>query len=87
MTEGLEQKIDKLMVVMHKLEIKAAGQNRQFELQVYQTNRGREVFKIGLVQTVAGAIHLEEGQGMDKNIKVGQHTTQIIGKLQKQYER
>ena len=30
-----------------------------------------EVFKTGLGQTVAGVIHLEEGQGMDKNIKVG----------------
>ena len=27
-----------------------------------------EVFKTGLDQTVAEAIHLEEGQGMDKNI-------------------
>ena len=32
----------------------------------------REVFKTGLDQTAVGAIHLEEGQGMDKNIKVGQ---------------
>ena len=29
-----------------------------------------EVFKTGLGQTVAGAIHLEEGQGMDKIIEV-----------------
>ena len=36
-----------------------------------------EVLKTGLDQTVAGAIHLEEGQGMDKNIKVGQGMTQI----------
>ena len=38
-----------------------------------------EVFKIGLDQTVAGAIHLEEGQGVDKNIEVGQGMIQIIG--------
>ena len=31
-----------------------------------------EFFRIGLGQTVTGTIHLEEGQGMDKNIKVGQ---------------
>ena len=31
-----------------------------------------EVFKTGLDQAVAGAIHLEEDQGMDMNIKVGQ---------------
>ena len=29
----------------------------------------------GLDQTVAGAINLEEGQGMDKNIKVGKGMT------------
>ena len=34
-----------------------------------------EVFKIGLDQTVARAIPLEEGQGMDKNIVVGQGMT------------
>ena len=31
-----------------------------------------KVFKTGLDPTVAGAIHLEEGQGMDKNIALGQ---------------
>ena len=41
MTNGLEQKIDKLMVMMGKLVTKDNGQNRQFKLQVYQTNRGR----------------------------------------------
>ena len=96
MADGLEQKIDKLMVMMGKLVIKDDGQNRQFKLQVYQNNRGREqtrhnykwcgfqdkvlqvaitnseVVKTGLGQTVAGAIYLEEGQGMDKVIEVGQ---------------
>ena len=41
----------------------------------------RIVFKTGLDQTVAGAIHLEEGQGMDMNTKVGQGMTQIIGQI------
>ena len=31
-----------------------------------------KVFKTGLAQTVAGVIPLEEGQGMDKVIEVGQ---------------
>ena len=35
----------------------------------------RELFKTGLDQTVAGAVHLEEGQGMDKNIEVCQGMT------------
>ena len=30
-----------------------------------------KVFRTGLGQTVAGAIHLEKAQGMDKIIKVG----------------
>ena len=37
-----------------------------------------KVFKIGLDHTVAGAMHLEEGQGMDKHVLVGQGMTQII---------
>ena len=41
MTDGLEQKIGKLMVMMGKLVTKDNRQNRQFKLQVYQTNRGR----------------------------------------------
>ena len=40
-TDGLEQKTDKLMVMKGKLVMKDDGQNRQFKLQVYQTNRGR----------------------------------------------
>ena len=81
MTDNLEQKIDKLMVMMGKLVTKDNGQNRQFKLQVYQPNRGREQtrcnyrqqgLKTDLGQMITGAIHLEEGQGMDKIIKVGQ---------------
>ena len=41
MIDGLEQKIDKLMVMMDKLVTEDNGQNRQFKLWVYQTNRGR----------------------------------------------
>ena len=40
-----------------------------------------EVFKTGLDQTAVGAIHLEEGQGMDRNIKVGQGMIWIIGEI------
>ena len=40
MMDGLEQKIDKLMVMMGKLVTKDDGQNRQFKLIFYQTNRG-----------------------------------------------
>ena len=39
--DGMEQKIDKLMVMMGKLVIEDKGQNRQFKPQVYQSNRGR----------------------------------------------
>ena len=46
-----------------------------------------EVFKTYIGQIIAGAIHLEEGQGMDKIIKVGQGMISIIEVLQKQYER
>ena len=79
--DGLEQKIHKLTVMMGMLVMKDDGQNRQFKLQVYQTNRGRgqtrcnykqQVFKTALGQIITGAIHLEEGQGMDKIIEVGQ---------------
>ena len=40
-TDGLEQKTDMLMVMMGKLVMKDDKQNKQFKLQVYQTNRGR----------------------------------------------
>ena len=38
-----------------------------------------EVSKTGLGQIITGAIHLEEGQGMDRIIEVGQGMIQIIG--------
>ena len=37
-----------------------------------------EAFRTDLGQTVTGTIHLQEGQGMDKNIEVGQGMIQII---------
>ena len=39
--DGLEQKIDKLMVMMGKLVMEDEGQKRQFKPQIYQSNRGR----------------------------------------------
>ena len=41
MTDGMEQKIDKLTVMMGKLVMEDEGQNKPFKLQVYQPNRGR----------------------------------------------
>ena len=38
-----------------------------------------KVFRTGLGQTIAWAIHLEQGQGMDKIINIGQGMIQIIG--------
>ena len=41
MTDSIEQKIDKLIVIMGKLVSEDDGQNRQLKSQVYQFNRGR----------------------------------------------
>ena len=41
MADGIEQKLDKLMVMMGKLVTEDEGQNRQFKPCVYQSNRGR----------------------------------------------
>ena len=41
MMNGLEEKIDKLTVMMGKLVTEDEGQNRQFKPQVYQSNTGR----------------------------------------------
>ena len=38
MMDGLEQKLDKLMVMMGRLVIKDKGQNRHFKPRVYQSN-------------------------------------------------
>ena len=40
MTDGIEQKIDKLMLMMGKLVTEDKGQNKPFKPQVYQSNRG-----------------------------------------------
>ena len=40
-TDGIEEKIDKLTVMMGRLMMEDEGQNRQFKSQVYQSNRGR----------------------------------------------
>ena len=39
--DDIEQKINKQMVMMGKLVMEDKGQNRQFKLWVYQSNRGR----------------------------------------------
>ena len=41
MTDGIEQKIDKLTAMMGRLVMKDKEQNRQFKPGVYQSNRGR----------------------------------------------
>ena len=41
MADSVEQKIDKLTVIMGKLVTEDKGQNKTFKLQVYQSNRGR----------------------------------------------
>ena len=41
MTDDIEQKVDKLTVMMGKLVTEDKGQSKQFKPQVYQSNRGR----------------------------------------------
>ena len=40
-TDDIEQKLDKLTVMMGKLMTEVKGQSKQFKPQVYQSNRGR----------------------------------------------
>ena len=40
-TDDIEQKIDKLMTMMHTLVTEDEGQSKLFKPQVYQSNRGR----------------------------------------------
>ena len=83
---GLEQKIDKLMVMMGKLVTKDKGQNSLNCKSINPTEikdrqdilMNREDFRTGLGQTTTGPIHTEEGQDTDKIIKVGQDTILII---------
>ena len=81
--DGIEQKIDKLMVMMGKLVMEDEGQNRQFkpwyisliEAEVrLDVMTIREDFITGFEQTM----HTEDEQGMDKAIEVGQDMIQII---------
>ena len=85
--DSFEQMIDKLTVMMGKLVMKDE-QNRQFKHKFIKPIEvedkqdavmNSKVFKTGLGQTIAGAIHLEEGQGMDNIIELGQGMIQIIG--------
>ena len=41
MTDGIDQKIDKLTLMMGKLVTNVKGQSKPFKPQVYQSNRGR----------------------------------------------
>ena len=41
MMDIIEQKIDKLTLMMGKLVMENKGQNRQFKARAYQCNRGR----------------------------------------------
>ena len=40
--DDIEQKLDKLTVMMGKLVTEDKGQSKQFKPQVYQSNRGRD---------------------------------------------
>ena len=90
MTDGLEQKIDKLTVMPGKLVMNDDGQNRQFKLQVYQSNRGRgqiickykqRGFQDRFRSDSSRRNTFREGQGMDKSIEVGQGMTWIIWEI------
>ena len=41
MRDDIEQKIDKLTIIMGKLVTEDEGQSKPFKLQVYQSNRGQ----------------------------------------------
>ena len=76
MTDGIEQKIDKMTVMMGKLVIEDKGQNRQFKPQVYQSNRDRGQTRCNYEQRrfqdrFTSKTHTEEDQGMDKITEVG----------------
>ena len=84
MTDIIEQKTDKLTVMMDKLVTEDEGQNRQFnhefispieveDIQGIISNR--EDYRTGLGPTT----HTEEDQCMDKIIEVGHNTVLIIG--------
>ena len=82
MTDGIEQKIDKLMVMMAKLVTEDEGQSRQFKPQVYQSNRGRGQSRCNYDQRrfqdrFRPNNAYRDDQGMDKTTEVGQDMTLI----------
>ena len=75
-TDGIEQKIDKLMVMMGKLVAEDEGNNRKFKPRVYQSNRGREQMRCNykhrrFQDRFRSNKCTEEDQGMDKIKEVG----------------
>ena len=84
MMDDLEQKINKLMVMMGKLVTEDEGQNRQFKPIFYQSNRGRGETRCNYEQRrfqdgFRSKTHTEEDPGMDKITEVGQDMILIIG--------
>ena len=81
MTVSIEQKIDKLMVMMGKLIMEDEGQNRQFKPWVYQSNTGRGQTRCNYDQRRFQdrfRPNNEDDQDMDKTIEVGQDMILII---------
>ena len=83
MTDSIEQKIDKLTVMMGKLVMEDEGQNRPFKPQVYQSNRGRGQTRCNYDQRrfqdrFRPITHTEDDPDMDKTIEVGQDMILII---------
>ena len=67
MTNSMEQKIDKLMVMVGKLVTEDRGQNKLFMLRVYQSNRGRAWLGVNLIREdikadLGQTVHTEEIQ-------------------------
>ena len=56
MTDGIEQKINKLTVMMGKLVTEDKGQNRQFKPHVYLSNRGRGQMRYNYNQKISGQV-------------------------------
>ena len=50
--DSLEEKVDKLTIMMSKLVTEDKGQNRQFKPHVYQSNRGRGQTKCNYEQRI-----------------------------------
>ena len=82
MMDGIEQKIDKLTVMMGKLVMEDEGQNRPFKSQIYLSNRGRGQTRCNYdqrrFQNRFRPNNTEDDQGMDKNLEVGQDMILII---------